>query len=355
MPALAEIEPGHGARAFGRAMDLYARVFATSPVAGLLSQSRPVRRTGFDLRLLVDRVQAEADDVVSLTFVDPAGRVLPAWCPGAHLDLLLPSGRQRQYSLCGDPDETHSYRIAVRLIGDGGGGSREVHEDLRPGDVVRVRGPRNAFRLLDAPSYAFVAGGIGITPIVPMVRTASRRGVPWRLVYLGRSRATMPFITELEACPGGRVDLHCDDEHGFADLANVIGGFDGADVYVCGPPALMDTTRQLSRAIDHSAPVFSERFSPLTVVGGKPFEVVLARSGQTVQVAADEPALAAIRRVLPGVPYSCQQGFCRACKCRVLDGEVEHRDNGTLLDLERDDQMLICVSRAAGRRLVLDL
>jgi ferredoxin len=117
----------------------------------------------------------------------------------------------------------------------------------------------------------------------------------------------------------------------------------------------MDTARQLMRAADQSVPVFSERFSALPVVGGEPFSLELARSGLTVDVAADESALAAIRRVLPGAPYSCQQGFCRTCRCRVLEGEVDHRDRGTLLDSERTDSMLVCVSRAAGERLVLDL
>lgn len=355
MAAVADIQPGAGLGALARAFDLYARVFAGGPAAGLLSRASPVRRTGYDLELRVEQVRPEAEDVVSLTLVDPDGRALPAWRPGAHLDVVLPSGRLRQYSLCGHPDDRHRYRIAVRLIHDGGGGSREVHDALTAGDALRVRGPRNAFRLVDAPSYLFVAGGIGITPILPMVQAASRRGVPWRLVYLGRSRASMPFLAELGACPGGRVDVHTDEEHGFADVARVVGALRAGDVYVCGPPALMDTTRQLMRAVDPMRPVFLERFSPTPVLGGAPFEIVLARSGRTVSVAADEPALAAIRRELPGVVYSCRQGFCRACRCRVLDGDVEHRDPGTLLDAERPDHMLICVSRAAGDRLVLDL
>lgn len=352
-PAVSKIDSG--AWAFARAMDLYARVFATGPAAGLLSRPDPVRRGGYDLRLRLDRVRAEAEDVVSLTFVHPRGTALPAWRPGAHLDVFLPSERLRQYSLCGDPADRDRYRVAVRCIHDGDGGSREVHQALREGDVVHVRGPRNAFRLVDAPSYLFIAGGIGITPILPMAQAASRRGVPWRLVYLGRSRASMPFLSELEAFPGGRLEAHCSDEQGFANIAAVVGGDADGDLYVCGPPALMDTARQLIRAADPMRPVFSERFSAAPVLGGKPFEIELSRSGVTVSVAHDETALAAIRRELPGVVYSCHQGFCRTCKCRVLEGDVEHRDNGTLLDSERAEHMLICVSRAASDRLVLDL
>ncbi len=354
-----EVELDGVVRAIARMFDAYERVFAAGRVGRSFSRPRPVRRTGFDLQLRVVAREAVADDVVALTFAGAGGEQLPSWHPGAHLDVFLPSGRLRQYSLCGDPADRTTYRVAVRRIADGSG-SREIHDELAVGTSLRVRGPRNAFRLVDAPSYLFVAGGIGITPILPMVRTAAARGVPWRVVYLGRSTATMPFLDELAACPGGDVLVHADDGDGFADVAAILGELHALppvpDLYVCGPPALMDTARQLMRAVDPHAPVFSERFSALPVVGGEPFTVELARTGTIVEVAADESALVAIRRVLPDVRYSCQQGFCRTCTCRVLDGDVEHRDRHALPDAERADSMLICVSRAAaGERLVLDL
>lgn len=360
MTATEEVELDGAVKLIARGFDVYERVFARARAGRALSRPRPVRRAGFDLQLRIAERRMVAEDVVALTLVDRAGARLPSWRPGAHLDVFLPSGRLRQYSLCGHPDDAHRYRIAVRLLPDGGGGSREIHEDLDEGAIVHVRGPRNAFRLVDAPSYLFVAGGIGITPILPMVQTAAARGVRWRLVYLGRSEATMPFLAELAACQGGDVLVHADDGDGFADVAAILGELQALppvpDLYVCGPPPLMDTARQLMRALDPLAPVFSERFSALPVVGGEPFTVELARSGRTVDVAADESALTAIRRVLPDVRYSCQQGFCRTCTCRVLDGDVEHRDKRVLLDAERAHSMLICVSRAAaGERLVLDL
>jgi ferredoxin-NADP reductase len=348
-------DPDALTRLAGHALELYARVFAESPVARL-SRPRPVRRAGYELNLSVDRVRREADDVISIALADPDYRQLPAWNPGAHIDVFLPSGRLRQYSLCGDPRDRRRYRIAVRRLDDGHGGSREIHVEIGEGDTLRVRGPRNAFRLVDASGYVFVAGGIGITPIRPMVHAASRRGIPWELVYLGRSRATMPFLAELETCAGGRVLVHDDERDGFADVAAILArAAPGADLYICGPPALMDTTRQLIRAADARVPVFSEQFSAPPVLGGEPFTVTLARTGITLEVAENESALAAIRRHHPGVLYSCQQGFCRTCKCRVLDGEVDHRDSGTLLESERTDHMLICVSRAAGAHLTLDL
>ncbi|UJW29548.1 PDR/VanB family oxidoreductase [Saccharothrix sp. AJ9571] len=331
----------------------YRHVFAAGPVAPLLSRPKPVRRTGFDLDLRIGQIRPEAGDVVSLT-LESDGEPLPHWVPGAHLDIFLPSGRQRQYSLCGDPADRHAYRIAVRRLGDGLGGSREVHE-LRAGTRITARGPRNAFTLVGAPSYLFVAGGIGITPILPMVRACHERGVPWRLVYLGRSRASMPFLGELAGYDSGVLDIRPDDEAGPPDITGILPlAAPGAAIYLCGPPPLMVTARGLVREINPTASLHTERFSPLPVVDGTPFEIRLYRSGVTVPVAADESALTAIRRAVPGVAYSCRQGFCGTCTTPVLAGTVEHRDR-VLPDGEREKSMLICVSRSAGGPLLLDL
>jgi ferredoxin-NADP reductase len=345
----------HRLRVIAGVASAYRTLVAGSPAAAVLSRPHPVRFTGFDLDLAVVEVVREADDVVSLTLRSIDGDdALPRWTPGAHLDVFLPSGRQRQYSLCGDPADRSRYRIAVRLILDGGGGSREIHERVRVGDVLRVRGPRNAFSLVAAESYLFVAGGIGITPIRPMVHAASLRGAPWRLAYLGRSRASLPFVDDLEAL-GGDVAVHTDDESGRADLTEIFGRADaGAAVYVCGPTPVRDAARDLVPRLNPTASLHMERFSAPPVVGGAPFSVLLARTGATVEVGADESTLAAIRRTRPGVAYSCQQGFCGSCKTRVVAGDVEHRDR-LLLDHERTDSMLVCVSRSAGPTLVLDL
>ncbi|PXY37657.1 PDR/VanB family oxidoreductase [Prauserella flavalba] len=346
-------QPTKAMRLAAAAGGAYRRVFAASRIAPLLSRPQPVRRTGFDLDLSILDRREEAEDVVSLVLGDADGRPLPSWVPGAHVDLFLPSGRQRQYSLCGDPADRRAYRVAVRRIPGGEGGSAEVH-GLRVGDSVRVRGPRNAFSLVEAGSYLFVAGGIGITPILPMVREADRRGRLWRLVYLGRSRASLPFLRELAHYDSAAVDVRTDDVTGRPDLAGILPlARPGAAVYLCGPPALTDGAWRMLRDLDPSASLHTERFSPLPVVGGGPFRIRLARSGITVDVAGDETALAAVRRALPGVAYSCRQGFCGTCKTRVLDGRVEHRDR-TLTARERQDAMLLCVSRASGS-LVLDL
>nr|WP_281919576.1 PDR/VanB family oxidoreductase [Nocardia sputorum] len=328
-------------------MDIYRKVFVTGRAASLLSRPNVVRRTGFDLDTTITAIDREAADVVSLTLRAAGGGPLPTWRPGAHVDVFLPSGRQRQYSLCGDPSNRFRYRIAVRLIPEGGGGSREIHQSLRIGDRLRIRGPRNAFTFVDAPSYLFLAGGIGITPILPMVKAAGTRG---RLVYVGRSRETMPFLADLPD-----ADVRPDDEFGPPDVAALLARAEpGAAVYVCGPPPMLEAAQQCLFALNPTASLHTERFSALPVVDGAEFDLTLARAGTTIRVAADETALTAIHRELPDVAYSCRQGFCGTCKVAVVSGAVDHRDR-VLTAAERENQMLVCVSRAASEHLVVDL
>lgn len=261
---------------------------------------------------VVERAEV-AEGVVSLRF---GGSALPAWQPGCHLDLHLPSGLRRQYSLCGDPADP-TYRIAVRAAGTG---SREV-QALRVGERIQVRGPRNAFPFAGIGPVLFVAGGIGITPILPMVRAAARAGVDWRLVYYGRSMAAMPFLDEL---PVGRVDVRIGRGGPLLKDARP----DGA-VYCCGPASMLHQVRSefASRWLHF------ERFSPPPVVGGRPFTVELRRSGVSLDVPADRSALDVIRDLRPSVAYSCRQGFCGTCEV----GGVR-----------------ICVDRPTGDRLVLE-
>ncbi|WP_432135681.1 MULTISPECIES: PDR/VanB family oxidoreductase [unclassified Streptomyces] len=308
------------------------------PVSG-----RPRSRA---LRLRIASHDRIADGVVRLRL---EGHDLPRWEPGAHLDLVLPSGRVRQYSLCGDPADTSSYTVAARLVEDGRGGSREVHEQLREGGEIEVRGPRNRFPLAAADSYVFVAGGIGITPVLPMLR-ALPEGTAWRLLYCGRSRASMPFLGEVEELAGERLTLVAEDEVGLPDLDALFARLpEGTAVYCCGPQGLM-------AAVAERVPeVRLERFAPRPAAGGETgFELELRRSRRVLTVPADRSVLAVVRAELPDTLYSCEQGFCGTCQQRVLEGEVDHRDE-LLTDGERADSMLICVSRARGGRLVLDL
>ncbi|WP_030772115.1 MULTISPECIES: PDR/VanB family oxidoreductase [unclassified Streptomyces] len=300
------------------------------------------------LRALIVSRTEPAHGVLRLTLESPD---LPAWTPGAHVDVALPSGLVRQYSLCGDPADAGRYTIAIRLIEDGRGGSREAHAQLVEGAELELRPPRNRFELVPAASYVFVAGGIGITPILPMLRAATAAGADWTLLYGGRSLDSMPFLDELAAY-GDRVTVAPEDEVGLPDLTPLAAAAPGTLVYCCGPEPLM---LAVTEAAQDPAAVHLERFAPSAAPGpARAFTVELRRSGRVVEVAADESTLAAVRRELPDTPYSCEQGFCGTCQHRVLEGGVDHRDE-LLTDQERDDSMLLCVSRAKEDRLVLDL
>jgi ferredoxin-NADP reductase len=323
----------------------------------------PVAEVDRDLRLRISEIRAEARDVVSLTLVAVDGSLLPAWQPGAHVDLVLPSGRQRQYSLCGDPADPRAYRVAVRRIADGGGGSREVHE-LTLGTELVVRGPRPAFPLVRASSYLFMAGGIGITPILPMLRAVAASDADWRLVYAGRDRDLMPFLGELAELDSARITIWSDRERGRpptgADLLAQSPEPGTSVGYMCGPPAMVSGVRaELGEtgATANLGPISAlhvERFSAPPVIGGRQFVVELARDGSRYAVPGDRSLLQVLRERRGGVAYSCQQGFCGTCRTRVLAGQVDHHDR-VLTAAERVDEMAICVSRARGETLVLDL
>ena len=303
--------------------------------------------------LVVTERTGECAEVVSLRLAAPDGGPLRRWQPGAHLRLELPSGRLRHYSLCGDPADHGGYRVAVRLISPGGGGSAEIHDSVRPGTVLRAAGPRNGFPFAADPAVLFVAGGIGITPILPMARLAAALNLDWRLVYAGRGRATMPFLAEVAALGAARVDILADDETGVPDCPDLLRRSPaGAAVYACGPPPMLAGLRTAAEVAGVVRAFHFERFTAAPITGGRPFEVEI--DGTVLPVPADRSVLEVLRAWNPATPYSCQQGFCGTCKQRVLSGTVDHRDQ-RLTDSERENgDMLVCVSRAPeGERLVL--
>ena len=303
--------------------------------------------------LVVDARTDVASGVVQLDLVDPAGAALPEWAPGAHIDLHLPGGHLRQYSLCGDPADRSRWQVAVLREPEGRGGSACVHDKVAVGDELAVAGPRNHFPLVDAPAYLFVAGGIGITPIRPMIAEIERRGRPWRLVYGGRTRPSMAYVDELSA--GGRPVTVCpQDEVGLLDLDAVLpaAGADAA-VYCCGPEGLL-------RAVEERVPagrLHVERFAPKPVSGvDAPFEVTLAGSGRTLPVPAGCSILTALEQAGVTVLSSCREGTCGTCETGMLEGVPDHRDSVlTPGEQAAGDVMMICVSRASSPRLVLDL
>lgn len=318
--------------------------------------------TGERQKLLVTRVTREAHDVVSVELRDPAGAQLPQWEPGAHIDVHLPSGLIRQYSLCSDPSDRTRYRVAVLRAAAGRGGSIEVHDTDLSGRILEIYGPRNHFALRGAESYLLIAGGIGVTPILTMARELTRQHKPWSMVYGGRTRAGMAFVDELTALDGA-IDVVPEDERGIPDLRTAIRDCrPGTAVYCCGPEPMLTATQALCSQHLPPGALHLERFAaagtatPAHTAEDGEFEVELARSGQVLTVPADRTVLDAVLQVLPGTPYSCKEGYCGTCETAVLAGKPEHRDD-VLDDDERDrgDTMMICVSRAKTPRLTLDL
>ncbi|WP_371551945.1 PDR/VanB family oxidoreductase [Streptomyces sp. NBC_00554] len=314
-------------------------------------------------RLLVRQARWVAHDVLELRLTRPRGGALPSWEPGAHVELTLPSGLRRAYSLCGEATDTEAWTVAVHRVPDGRGGSREIHETALVGRELEVTGPVNRFPLVPAAGYLLLAGGIGVTPLLPMARELTARGLPWRLVLGARDRSRLAYAEELVALGGDRVLLVPQDEAGLPDLAAEISAAppDHA-VYACGPQPMLDAVTALCRTAGRPRTPYLERF---TAASGPPdqlgarsgeFEVVLSRSGLRMTVPADRSVLEVVREKLPDVPYSCEEGYCGSCETPVTAGLPDHRD--TVIDpSERPTAttMMICVSRSASGVLTLDL
>ncbi|MDF1604509.1 PDR/VanB family oxidoreductase [Nocardioides sp. YIM 152315] len=308
--------------------------------------------------LAVHSMTAAADGVLVLELVDPEGGLLPSWTPGAHIDLGL-ADTVRQYSLCGDPRDHDRYRVAVLREERSRGGSSYVHEELRPGEVVEVGGPRNHFTLQPAEQYLFIAGGIGITPILAMVREVRASGSPWRLVYGGRSRASMTFVAELAELAGdGDVRLQPQDELGPIDVASLLADpVPGLAVYCCGPTGLIEAVESACADWPDGA-LHTERFVAKDLSGlvSAPVAVHCARSGLDLQVPGSTTILDALEDAGLSVANACRDGVCGSCDLAVLDGVPDHRDSYRSPQ-EQDDTgaMAVCVSRAKTPSLVLDI
>ncbi|MFI5613379.1 PDR/VanB family oxidoreductase [Amycolatopsis sp. NPDC051903] len=310
-----------------------------------------------DIAVVVKERQQVTENVVRLVLGRADGAALPSWTPGAHIDLVLDDGTIRQYSLCGStgsPDWT----VMVLREAHGRGGSRRIHDDVKDGTVLGARGPRNHFPLTPAPRYRFLAGGIGITPILPMLAEAEDRGAQWSLTYCGRSHASLALADELVTRYGPRVRVHRDDTDGLPDVDTLFADpAPGEIAYVCGPAGLLDAV--LART-GHWATgtVHFERFTPAEAAfaEGTEFEVELAGDGAVLTVPADRSLLDVLTEHGYQVLSSCTEGTCGSCETPVLSGAVDHRD-AVLSAEEREagDVMMVCVSRAACPRLVLDL
>lgn len=309
------------------------------------------------LDLRVADVRSVTPDVVELRLQRADGGPLPEWTPGAHVSLRLAPGLDRQYSLCGDPADRTSWRVAVLRAPQGRGGSVFVHERLHAGSMVSVEGPRNHFPLVDAPHYLFLAGGIGITPMMPMIAAVERAGATWSLHYGGRTRETMAYAAELSEY-GDRVRLWPEAETGPLDLLKLTNAASPETlIYACGPEGMLNALTGLAGQWPKDR-LHLERFSAATVDASavnKPFTLHLAASGRSIQVEADESILDAMAREGMQPRSSCMEGTCGTCETRVLRGAIDHRC-AVLSDSEREsgEFMMICVSRALGDELELD-
>jgi len=309
---------------------------------------------------MVAQKETVAEGVITLTLADANGRELPDWTPGAHIDLILPGPElTRQYSLSSNPTDRRTWRIGVRREAKSRGGSEFIHDVLKVGDTVQVRGPRNHFSLVDAPHYLFIAGGIGITPIVPMVAAVDAVGADWQLWYGGHTRASMAFLDELAAY-GDRIRIYAGDEKGRIPLGSVLAPpRQDTLVYCCGPEDLLVAVEGWCT----SWPVGSlhlERFKAKTAEAAPPvvetFEVILQRSGITITVPPDKLIFDMVYAAGLYALASCREGVCGTCEARVLEGVPDHRDSVlTSAEREANQVMMICVSRSRTPRLVLDL
>ena len=312
----------------------------------------------FEVR--VRRIIAESEGVVSLELVDPNDLPLPDWEPGAHIDVVLPNGCVRQYSLCGHPSDGRVWKIAILHEPNSRGGSRYIHRSLQAGDIITVAGPRNNFALADAGNYIFIAGGIGITPILPMLAAASRSSCPWTLVYGGRTRASMAFLESIEKIHSARVEIVPQDEAGLIDLDKYLAvPREDTLVYCCGPGPMIDAVERASSAWPPRS-LRRERFAPKqqpeAAAGDRDFEVELALSGRVLTIAEDDNLLAELEKAGCQIANSCRAGICGTCVLKVLGGIPDHRDD--LLDDEQraaNQMILPCVSRSMSKRLVLEI
>lgn len=311
-----------------------------------------------NITIAVQQINQESEGVISLLLTGVDSNELPAWTPGAHIGLKLDGGIERQYSLCGKTADRSHWQVAVLREPESRGGSAWIHSQLRVGDQLKATPPSNQFPLVEAPFYLFIGGGIGITPLIPMIEAVEKQGKPWRLVYGGRKLDSMAFVKQLAAY-GDKVEFRPEDQFGLLDLASLVSGLpSGGVIYSCGPERLLAALENECKDLPEGT-LHIERFRarPGALDGPQgSFEVVLSKTGKSCQVAADESIIDALDRIGYHVPRSCGEGTCGTCITSVVEGTPDHRDS-FLMGKRRASNKFVCVccSRSLSPRLVLDL
>ena len=313
-----------------------------------------------DLQVRVARKNREAAAIYSYELVPIDGAALPGFTAGAHIDVHLPNGLVRQYSLCNAPGETHRYLIAVLRDTASRGGSQSMHDDVDEGTLLTISAPKNHFPLVEAERSLLLAGGIGVTPILAMAETLAGERAPFELHYCVRAPERAAFLERMRGAGfAGQVHVHCDADQAL-DLATLLAAPEpGTHLYVCGPQGFIDHVLGSARALGWpAAQLHVEYFGAAAVDtdGDRPFDVRLASSGRVVTIPAGRTVLKVLAEQGVNIPYSCEEGVCGTCLTRVLAGEPDHRDL-YLTDGERaaNDQFAPCCSRARTPLLVLDL
>ncbi len=306
----------------------------------------------------IGRLSSIADDVVLIALHSAAGGELPAWTPGAHIDVHLGGGLIRQYSLCGDPSVRSEWRIAVLKEKQSRGGSLALHTQIAEGQALEIGGPRNNFPLVDADDYILIAGGIGVTPIRTMAQALAWRGKHWKMLYGGRTRSAMAFLPELSAF-GDRVCIRPEDEFGLLDIVGWVGQPRlRTAIYCCGPEPLIKAVESACADWPDDA-LQVERFKPAvvaSVANNRAFEVVLARAGVTLRVGADQTIADTVERAGIYIPRSCNEGTCGTCLTKLIAGTPDHRDSFLREKQKKaNTHIMPCCSRSLSETLVLDL
>lgn len=306
-------------------------------------------------------IRYEAQDINSIELRPNGESLFPSFEPGAHISLHLPNGISRSYSLISAPQDRERYVIAVLLDRNSRGGSSWIHRNLRVGDEIKLSIPRNNFPVdLSAPKSVLLAGGIGVTPILSIYRELLAREKEAELIYCARSRVEAALLDTLMSL-GGRTHCHFDEEAGNRpDIETLLKGYDkDTHFYCCGPTPMLDSFEAVCRKLGYGS-VHTERFTSAAIVSedsaGDYYEVELARSGITLNIAPGEKLLDRLLDAGVDVDYSCQEGICGACEVSVIDGEVDHRDS-ILSEDERiaNTKMLVCVSACKNTKLTLDI
>lgn len=311
------------------------------------------------LTLRVSSKDTSLAGIARIVLTDSTGKDLPPWTPGAHVELRLPGHLVRQYSLCGDADDRKQWTLCVRHDPNGRGGSDYVYRSLEVDDLLVVAGPRNHFELREAESYAFFAGGIGITPLRPMIEQVQRAGAKWSLTYLGRSRDRMMFADELASRYPNNVTIFAEDEGDQPAIADLLANVpDGTLMYACGPQRMLDAAVEATSGAGRSSELVYERFAADSTKASEntSFDVECSLTGITLNVDANRSILEVVREAGIAVSFSCSEGTCGTCEVPVVSGDVDHRDV-VLTDQEQAESasMMVCVSRANCAKLVLEI